>query len=98
MAWSVCSGLEESELLRAVDSYETAATPLGSFPGLFQQALSLGLLSRRRVHAEARQALGATPALLQRLAGAGLRRGGRETCMSDCLVHRHSSQARYSAV
>jgi hypothetical protein len=66
-----CSGLELAEELRqAVGRYETAATPLGSFPALFQQALSLGLLSRRRVHAEASQALGSSPALLQRLAGA----------------------------
>ena len=60
----------EEELREAMLPYETAATPLGSFPALFQQAMSLGLLSRRRVYAEAQQSLGSLPGFLQRIAGA----------------------------
>ena len=44
-------------MVAAVDSSETAAAPLGSFPALFSQALSLGLLSRRRVYHEATNVL-----------------------------------------
>ena len=65
-----CAHRLEEELREAMLPYETAATPLGSFPALFQQAMSLGLLSRRRVFAEAQQSIGAPPGFLQQLAGA----------------------------
>ena len=41
------------DLLTAVLSSEVPATPLGSFPAIFNQALALGTLSRRRVYHEA---------------------------------------------
>ncbi|CAK0783042.1 hypothetical protein CVIRNUC_006237 [Coccomyxa viridis] len=41
----------------AVDRHETAAAPLESFPAIFSQAMSLGLLSKRRVYHEATQLL-----------------------------------------
>lgn len=41
------------DLLTAVLSSEIPATPLGSFPAIFNQALALGTLSRRRVYHEA---------------------------------------------
>ncbi len=40
-------------MVEAVDASETAAAPLGSFPAIFSQALSLRLLSRRGVYHEA---------------------------------------------
>ena len=42
-------------MLAAVLSSEVPATPLGSFPAIFNQALALGTLSRRRVYHEAQQ-------------------------------------------
>ena len=42
---------------QAVELHETAAAPLGSFPAIFSQAMSLGLLSKRRVYQEAMQVL-----------------------------------------
>ena len=42
---------------QAVDVHGTAAAPLGSFPAIFSQAVSLGLLSKRRVYQEAMQVL-----------------------------------------
>lgn len=42
---------------QAVDMYETAAAPLGSFPAIFSQATSLGLLSKRRMYHEAQKLL-----------------------------------------
>jgi len=42
-------------MLTAVLSSEVPATPLGSFPAIFNQALALGTLSRRRVYHEALQ-------------------------------------------
>ena len=41
----------------AVELHETVAAPLGSFPAIFSQAMSLGLLSKRRVYQEAIQVL-----------------------------------------
>ena len=56
------------EMQDAVDQTETRATPLGSFPALFAQAMSLGTLSRRRAFCEAQTLLeGDNP--LRRLAG-----------------------------
>ena len=40
--------------------HETAAAPLGSFQAIFSQAMSLGLLSKRRVYQEAMQVLQAS--------------------------------------
>lgn len=42
-------------MLTAVLSSEVPATPLGSFPAIFNQALALGTVSRRRVYHEAQQ-------------------------------------------
>ena len=47
-----CSAANQ-DLLTAVLSSEVPATPLGSFPAIFNQALALGMLSRRRVYHEA---------------------------------------------
>lgn len=55
-------------MAEVVDQFETPAMPLGSFPAIFSQALSLGALSRRRVYHEALQLMAAsTP--LSRLIG-----------------------------
>ncbi|KAL0021846.1 hypothetical protein WJX77_007187 [Trebouxia sp. C0004] len=43
------------DMLTAVLSSEVPATPLGSFPAIFNQALALGTLSRRRIYYEAHQ-------------------------------------------
>lgn len=51
---SVCSAANQ-DMLTAVLSSEVPATPLGSFPAIFNQALALGTLSRRRVYHEALQ-------------------------------------------
>ncbi len=45
------------QVQEAIDQTETRATPLGSFPALFSQAMSLGTLSRRRVFFEAQSLL-----------------------------------------
>jgi len=45
------------QMREAIDQTETRATPLGSFPALFAQAMSLGILSRRRVFCEAQSLL-----------------------------------------
>ena len=50
----VCSGTNQ-DMLTAVLSSEVPATPLGSFPAIFNQALALGTVSRRRVYHEAQQ-------------------------------------------
>ena len=50
---SACS--ENEDMLTAVLSSEVPATPLGSFPAIFNQALALGTISRRRVYHEAQQ-------------------------------------------
>ncbi|KAL3153511.1 hypothetical protein ABBQ38_011843 [Trebouxia sp. C0009 RCD-2024] len=47
------SSAANQDLLTAVLSSEVPATPLGSFPAIFNQALALGTLSRRRVYHEA---------------------------------------------
>ena len=52
-----------------VDMHESAAAPLGSFPAIFSQALSLGLLSKRRVYEEARQVLSTEQGPLKSLLG-----------------------------
>jgi len=49
-----CSAANQ-DMLTAVLSSEVPATPLGSFPAIFNQALALGTLSRRRVYHEALQ-------------------------------------------
>ncbi len=49
-----CSAANQ-DILTAVLSSEVPATPLGSFPAIFNQALALGTLSRRRVYHEALQ-------------------------------------------
>jgi len=49
-----CSAANQ-DMLTAVLSSEVPATPLGSFPAIFNQALALGTLSRRRVYHEAHQ-------------------------------------------
>ncbi len=49
-----CSAANQ-DMLTAVLSSEVPATPLGSFPAIFHQALALGTLSRRRVYHEALQ-------------------------------------------
>ena len=54
-----------SEMQEAVEKSETRRTPLGSFPAIFAQALSLGTLSRRRVFREAEQMLEKRTALQQ---------------------------------
>lgn len=46
-----CSA-SNKDLLTAVLSSEVPATPLGSFPAIFNQALALGTISRRRVYHE----------------------------------------------
>ena len=51
---SPCSDANQ-DMLTAVLSSEVPATPLGSFPALFKQALALGTVSRRRVYHEAQQ-------------------------------------------
>lgn len=51
----VCDSAANQDLLTAVLSSEVPATPLGSFPAIFNQALALGTLSRRRVYHEAQQ-------------------------------------------
>jgi hypothetical protein len=53
----------------AVDEYETPAAPLGSFPAVFSRVMSLGLLSRRRVHDSASQQLQQQPWSLGLLPG-----------------------------
>lgn len=59
------------QMREAIAQTETRATPLGSFPALFAQAMSLGTLSRRRVFCEAQSLLeGDTP--LRRFTGAKL--------------------------
>ena len=60
---------------QAVEVHETAAAPLGSFPAIFSQAMSLGLLSKRRVYQEAMQVLKYEQGSLRSLLG------GR--CLSD---------------
>lgn len=52
-----------------VDMHESAAAPLGSFPAIFSQALSLGLLSKRRVYKEATQVLSTEQGSLKSLLG-----------------------------
>ncbi len=54
---------------QAVNLHETAAAPLGSFPAIFSQAISLGLLSKRRVYQEAMQALKSEQGSLRSLIG-----------------------------
>ena len=54
---------------QAVDTHESSAAPLGSFPAIFSQALSLGLLSKRRVYEEARQVLSTEQGSLRALLG-----------------------------
>lgn len=49
----VCYSAANQDLLSAVLCSEVPATPLGSFPAIFNQALALGTLSRRRVYHEA---------------------------------------------
>lgn len=49
----LCDSAANHDLLTAVLSSEVPATPLGSFPAIFNQALALGMLSRRRVYHEA---------------------------------------------
>lgn len=49
------SSSENEDMLTAVLSSEVPATPLGSFPAIFNQALALGTISRRRVYHEAQQ-------------------------------------------
>lgn len=49
----MCHSAANQDLLTAVLSSEVPATPLGSFPAIFNQALALGTLSRRRVYHEA---------------------------------------------
>ena len=39
----------------ALALFETPATPLGSFPGIFAAQLALGTLSRRRLYAAAQE-------------------------------------------
>ena len=57
-----------SPIAEAVAQTETKATPLGSFPAIFAQAVALGTVSRRRVFWEAQQALAQASALQQLLA------------------------------
>ena len=52
-----------------VDEFETPAMPLGSFPAIFSQALSLGVLSRRRVYQEALQVMSASTPLSRLIGG-----------------------------
>ena len=54
---------------QAVDLHETSAAPLGSFPAIFSQAMSLGLLSKRRVYQEAMQVLRSEQGSLRSLLG-----------------------------
>ena len=56
----------------AVDRHETAAAPLESFPAIFSQAMSLGLLSKRRVYHEATQLLQKQSGTLKALTGVHL--------------------------
>ena len=58
----------------AVDMHETAAAPLASFPAIFSQAMSLGLLSKRRVYHEATQLLQRQSGSLKVFTGAHLQR------------------------
>lgn len=58
-------GSTSNDMKEAVEKSETRRTPLGSFPAIFAQALSLGTLSRRRVFWEAQQALEKRTALQQ---------------------------------
>ncbi len=55
-----------------VDQFETPAMPLGSFPAIFSQALSLGVLSRRRVYQEALQVMAASTPLSRLIGGTSL--------------------------
>ena len=48
----MCCSDSNKDLLTAVLSSEVPATPLGSFPAIFNQALALGTVSRRRVYHE----------------------------------------------
>ena len=70
----------------AVDRHETDAAPLESFPAIFSQAMSLGLLSKRRVYHEATQLLQKQSGTLKALTGAHLQ------CMeAECPAELHRS-------
>ena len=70
----------------AVDMHETAAAPLESFPAIFSQAMSLGLLSKRRVYHEATQLLQRQSGSLKAFTGAHLQ------CMAaKCPAELHRS-------
>ncbi|BDA47584.1 probable pheophytinase, chloroplastic at C-terminar half [Coccomyxa sp. Obi] len=56
-------------MCEVVDQFETPAMPLGSFPAIFSQALSLGALSRRRVYHEALQLMAASTPLSRLIGG-----------------------------
>ena len=46
---------DDSDMSEAIDLTETRATPLGSFPAIFSQAIALGTLSRREIYAQAQR-------------------------------------------
>ena len=50
----------KDKMSEAVDRFETPAMPLGSFPAIFSQAVSMGTLSRRRAYHEALQSMADT--------------------------------------
>ena len=55
-ATSEASEEDLRQLMReALALFETPATPLGSFPGIFAAQLALGTLSRRRLYAAAQE-------------------------------------------
>lgn len=48
----------QAVLAQAISAYDLPATPDGCFPALFGRALSLGVVSKRRIYAEAAEILG----------------------------------------
>ncbi|KAK9905885.1 hypothetical protein WJX75_008118 [Coccomyxa subellipsoidea] len=59
----------KDKMSEAVDRFETPAMPLGSFPAIFSQAVSMGTLSRRRAYHEALQSMADTIPIFRLIGG-----------------------------